>query len=114
MSQQSNATNLKIQVDRIFKLASQDTKSIEAMGLKLFEEGGELAEAINHKVGNLPHKTMKEPLVGEVADIINVVLSIFVKAHPELSTDELYALLISHMHIKSDKWDSIISVVYPV
>lgn len=110
MKSSIDGTSLTIELHRIFNLASCDTKSIEAMGLKLFEEGGELAEAINHKVGNLPHKTMKEPLVGEVADVINCVLSIYVKAYPELSTDQLYLLLCTQLRLKSNKWASIIGV----
>jgi hypothetical protein len=110
MNSSINGTNLTIEIHRIFNLALCDTKSIEAMGLKLFEEGGELAEAINHKIGNLPHKTMKEPLVGEVADVINCALSIYVKAYPGFTTEQLYVMLCAQLHLKSNKWASIIGV----
>jgi NTP pyrophosphatase (non-canonical NTP hydrolase) len=98
---------LKAEFDRIFDLAKFEPKPLEAMGLKLFEEGGELSEAINHQLGHLPHKTMKEPLAGEVADVINVVLSIFKKAYADKTNEELFEMLIEQLSKKSDKWESV-------
>ena len=96
------------EIHRILKLSQSEPKSVEAMGLKLMEEVGELAEALNHKLGNLPHKEMKEPLAGEVADVINVVVALFVKAHPELTYDEQTDLLIDQLKKKSKKWKDVI------
>lgn len=99
---------LMTEIECMISLAARDPKPIEAMCLKLFEEGGELAEAVNHKCGYLPHKTMKEPLVGEVADVINTAVSIFAKAHPELTTAEMVDLLVTQMNTKNKKWASLI------
>ena len=46
------------------------------------EEVGEFSEALMHKMGFLPHKTMKEPLVGEAADVIITVLDTLSAAYP--------------------------------
>jgi NTP pyrophosphatase (non-canonical NTP hydrolase) len=103
-----SVSRLFSEVDRILDLAYTDPKPLSALGLKLFEEGGELAEAINYHEGFLQHKTMKEPLVAEIADVINVSLTILVKAYPEKSKPEVLDLLLEHMKIKSDKWENIV------
>jgi NTP pyrophosphatase (non-canonical NTP hydrolase) len=99
---------LEKEITRIFDLAITDPKPLYSMGLKLFEEGGELSEAINYSLGNLPHKTMKEPLAGEVADVINVALTILVKAYQKSSKEELFTMLLMQLNKKSDKWESVI------
>jgi NTP pyrophosphatase (non-canonical NTP hydrolase) len=86
-----------------------EPKSLEAITLKLMEEVGELAEAVNHKLGNLPHKTMKEPLEGEVADIINCAIAVLVKAYPELSEEQIYDMLRFQSVKKTNKWVEVIS-----
>ena len=86
-----------------------EPKSLEAITLKLMEEVGELAEAVNHKLGNLPHKTMKEPLEGEVADIINCAIAVLVKAYPESSPEDVYAMLGFQLVKKTKKWVEVIS-----
>lgn len=75
---------------------------------KLQEEGGELAQAVLHNEGFLPHKTMKEPLVGEVADVILVALDVYRASYPDLDNEQLIALLAEQMSIKSKKWKSIL------
>ena len=71
---------------------------------KLFEEVGEFSEALLHKEGFLPHKTMKEPLIGEAADIINCVVDVLSAAYTEYTIDEVMIELERHMAIKSQKW----------
>lgn len=75
---------------------------------KLQEEGGELAEAVLHHEGFLPHKTMKEPLVGEVADVILVALDILRACHPDMNNEELISLLSYQLELKSKKWRKIL------
>lgn len=92
---------------RIINLAREDAKGVEAMGLKLMEEVGELAEAINFHQGYLPHKTMKEPLIGEAADVIQNVLAILSRVYEDKSPDEILGELEEHLQKKTDKWESI-------
>lgn len=92
---------------RIINLAREDAKGVEAMGLKLMEEVGELAEAINFHQGYLPHKTMKEPLIGEAADVIQNVLAILARIYEDKSPDEILGELEEHLQKKTDKWESI-------
>jgi len=75
---------------------------------KLQEEGGELAQAVLHNEGFLPHKTMKEPLVGEVADVILVALDVYRASYPELNNEQLIAQLEEQLKTKSAKWRSIL------
>lgn len=99
--------NLQKTCERIINLGRQDAKGMSNMGLKLMEEVGELAECINFQLGYLPHKTMKEPLVGEAADVVQNVLAILAKAYPDLDSDEIVALLFDHLEKKTDKWESV-------
>ena len=92
---------------RILNLASQDSKSTEAMGLKLMEEVGEYAETINFAMGYLPHKQMKESPFGEAADVIQNAVAILGKLHPELSHERILEILEDQLILKTDKWESI-------
>jgi NTP pyrophosphatase (non-canonical NTP hydrolase) len=96
-------------IRRLLSLAKRDNYSLDAMTLKHVEECGELAEAVNHVQGRLPHKTMKEPLVGEVADNIICAVAVLQKAYPNTSFDDLELLLLEHLDKKSDKWDRVIT-----
>ncbi len=93
--------------DRIINLGNEDGKDLGGMGLKLMEEVGELAECINFHLGNLPHKQMKEPAIGEAADVIQNVLAIVAKIYSHLPNDELIQLLSDQLELKTDKWQSI-------
>lgn len=93
---------------RMIMLANQDPKPLMSMGLKIAEELGELSEAINFIKGYLPHKQLKEPLEGEVADVINCAITILVKAYPEKSQEEIYSLLQEQLSKKADKWEQVI------
>jgi NTP pyrophosphatase (non-canonical NTP hydrolase) len=94
---------------KLLEISDTDSKPLYAMTLKLMEEAGELGEAVNHKLGNLPHKTMKEPLEGEIADVIIVALSILVKANPAATYDELICVLKTQLKTKLAKWEDVIS-----
>jgi len=67
---------------------------------------------INYSLGHLPHKTMKEPLSGEVGDVINTAFAILVKAYPECTQEELIKILLSGISKKNDKWERVIGEYY--
>lgn len=107
MTKNQISEGLDFTLRRIFDLArNHDKKPIGAMLGKVFEEGGELAEAVNHHEGHLPHKTMKEPLVGEVADLVQCALALLVKAHPTMTDDELMVFFSNWLAIKTNKWEN--------
>jgi NTP pyrophosphatase (non-canonical NTP hydrolase) len=93
---------------RIVALGREDVKGPEAMGLKLMEEVGEFAEAINHACGYLPHKNMKEPALAEAADVVQNVICILGRLYPESSADELLATLTYYLETKTDKWEAVL------
>lgn len=76
---------------------------------KLMEEVGEFSEALLHKLGHLPHKTMKEPIEGEAADIILCVIDTLAGVYPDLTTDELHDMLELQLAKKSTKWKEVMS-----
>lgn len=71
---------------------------------KLMEEAGELAEAVTHSQGLSPHKTMKEPLEGEVADVVICALDVLTQTYPSLSSAELLEMLCNQLNKKTNKW----------
>lgn len=77
---------------------------------KIMEELGEFSEALMHKMGFLPHKIMKEPLVGEAADVILCIVDTLSCAYPELSDEEVVALLQEHLLKKSYKWEKVMNI----
>ena|SRR5271154_1787195 len=90
------------------KLARGEKKPLANVTLKLQEEVGELSEAVNHFEGYLPHKTMKEPLIGEVADVIQCAITVLVRTEPKISDEEILFLLIKQLELKNLKWESLI------
>ena len=95
-------------IDTILNLSSRWTAPVLVRHAKLVEESGEFAEAVNHKLGYLPHKTMKEPAMGEVADVIICVLDTARSLHLELSDDEFKAELQKQLDLKSKKWETVL------
>lgn len=91
---------------QIIRLSHRERKNAGAVGFKLMEEVGELAEAANYKLGNLPHKQMKESVLGEVSDVIQNAIALGVKVCPELSPEEFLAQLKSELNRKNHKWAS--------
>jgi NTP pyrophosphatase (non-canonical NTP hydrolase) len=96
--------------NEIFELSRnvKNTKPLFVRNSKIMEELGEFSEALMHKEGYLPHKVMKEELVGEAADVIICVLDTYSKAYSELSVQELSCLLQKHLELKLAKWERII------
>lgn len=88
---------------------SRDERALLKTGrdacLKLMEEVGELAEALLYEDGLLPHKApLKEPSVGEAADIILMVMQVLAN-HYKISPKELLVLLKCHLETKLTKWN---------
>lgn len=89
----------------------RDKRPLSVRGLKLSEECGELSEAIAHQEGWLPLKQMKEPLIGEVADVIITAIDVLRDAHPtDISDEELMNMLDEWLKKKLDKWTGIVDV----
>ena len=92
---------------KIMELAHREQKPLANVMLKLVEEIGELGEAVNHHEGYLPHKDMKEGMVGEVADVVQCAVTVLVKAYPESSDHALLADLKYWLDRKNEKWESL-------
>jgi NTP pyrophosphatase (non-canonical NTP hydrolase) len=90
------------------RLARKEGKPLANITLKLNEEVGELSEAVNYLEGYLPHKTMKEELIGEVADVVQCALTVLVKTEPKISDEELLLLFLEMLEYKNSKWGSLI------
>ncbi len=94
----------------IFEQSSRNKMPLANRMIKVGEEVGELSEAVNYHEGWLPHKVMKEPLIGEVADVIITALDVLREATDKKVTDEeLIEQLITQLVVKSGKWESILS-----
>lgn len=100
-------TPLEQQFYRIVEMGRRDARGPAEMGLKLMEEVGEYAECINFSLGYLPHKTMKEPAIGEAADVIQNTICILSRLYPDHTPEELFALLSTYMQTKNDKWERV-------
>lgn len=96
-------------INEALNISRADKKPTLFKITKLQEEGGELAEAVLYNEGFLPHKTMKEPLVGEVADVMLVALDVLCASYPHLTNEELIKLLSEQLMLKSAKWKKIVS-----
>lgn len=99
---------MKSTITRIMKVTDNEPKPPAAMMLKLVEEVGELAEAVNHQLGYLPNKKMKEPLMGEVADVIQCAIAVARRMHPDLTLPQLCTYLEEQLNKKTDKWENVI------
>jgi NTP pyrophosphatase (non-canonical NTP hydrolase) len=105
--------NVNDTILRIFAVARRDAKPILAMMAKVFEEGGELAQAVNITEGHLKHKTLPEPLVGEVADVVQCAIAVLQKATPDLTDVARLQLLAEWLEKKTDKWETVIAPKKP-
>jgi len=76
--------------------------------IKLTEECGELAEAVNKHEGLLPHKELKEPVEGEVADVIITAIDVLRRVHADKTEEEVFELLKTQLELKSQKWENIL------
>jgi len=78
------------------------------LGLKLAEECGEFSEALSKELGYLQHKELKEPLMGEAADVINVVLATLVMTYPNKALETIVKELREQMELKNIKYRNIL------
>lgn len=92
----------------IARLGNLDPKCDYALVLKLMEEVGELSECFNHFKGNLPHKTMKENIEGEAADVIICAIAIIARVYPDLNPDSVIQMIMKQLVLKSEKWNNVI------
>ena len=93
-------------IKQLFTIAKSgaNTWSPLIRNAKIMEEVGEFSEALLFKLGHLPHKTMKEPLEGEAADIILCVIDTLQSVYTDLTPDELSDMLEQQLAKKSQKW----------
>jgi hypothetical protein len=94
----------------IARLGNLDPKCDYSLVLKLMEEVGEFSECFNHLKGNLPHKTMKEKIEGEAADVIICAIAVIARVYPDLSPDSAIKLIMSQLALKSEKWNNVIDL----
>lgn len=72
--------------------------------MKLSEENGEFSEAILIERGKLPGKVLKEPAMGESADILIGTVCVLAKHYPDMSPDEIATNLAKWCNIKMRKY----------
>lgn len=88
-------------------LTQSEMKPVLAMNAKMMEEVGEMSTALLIMEGHITHKELAEPLVGEVADVIQCALSVFVKATPNKTPQERLALFLQYFESKTNKWATV-------
>lgn len=79
-----------------------------ALGLKLQEECGEFSEALLKELGYLTHKELKEPLMGEAADMIVVILATLVQLYPDKRLSDIARELRDQIIVKTIKYRNIL------
>lgn len=89
-----------------------DTAPDWAHGLKLGEEVGEVNECILKGNGFLQHKTLKEDVMHEVADVMNTCCALLTSHYPDLSPKELTEALTDAMMKKGTKYAKVLNVPY--
>ena len=70
---------------------------------KLTEETGEFAEA-TLVVNGYIDKTLKEPMAGELADIIICALDVYSRSNELYSPEEVIQILEAQLKLKTKKW----------
>jgi NTP pyrophosphatase (non-canonical NTP hydrolase) len=107
----TNITNTNM-FNRLFTISQRPQNNafpVFARNSKVMEEVGEFSEALLHKFGYLPHKTPKEPIEGEAADVILTIIDTLAAAYPELSAGELSEMLSAQIDKKSKKWVTVMN-----
>lgn len=77
----------------------------EIRALKLQEEVGEFSEATLVHYGWIK-KELKEPQVGELADVIICAVDTYISSHPQVGITQLIQELQQHLDKKMLKWKS--------
>jgi NTP pyrophosphatase (non-canonical NTP hydrolase) len=104
--------NNVVEYESLFDISCnpKNTFPVLARNAKTMEELGEFSEALLHKLGHLPHKTMKEPIEGEAADVILCIIDTLAGAYPELKAYELALILEIQLRKKSQKWEKVMAI----
>lgn len=100
---------LKSIVKTILGQSSRHTWPLANRMIKLTEECGELGEAVNKLEGFLPHKELKEPVEGEVADVIITALDVLRESYAHLTEEQVLEMLYEQLKLKSQKWEHILT-----
>lgn len=95
-------------ISKIVKLSDLNQVSPLVRHAKMVEESGEFAEALLHKLGHLPHKIMKEPIEGELADVIICALDTLRSVYKDMPREEFENMLQQQLDLKSKKWETIL------
>lgn len=99
-------------LDKIIQLSSINTVPVFVRHTKMVEECGEFAEALLHHHGYLPHKTMKEPIEGEAADVIICVLDTLRSVYKDIPQQEFLDMLQKQLDLKAKKWEDVLIPVW--
>jgi hypothetical protein len=89
----------------VVEVRTYETMDVNELHMKISEENGELAQAILAERGKLPGKVLKEPAMGEGADVIIATICALAKHYPNKSPDQLSAELAKWVNIKMDKYE---------
>ena len=95
-------------IDNILALSRENKAELLFRHAKMVEECGEFAEAMLVEGGWLKHKTLKEPAIGEVADVMICLLDTARKLYKHMSDQEFKDELQRQLDMKADKWERII------
>lgn len=93
---------LQEQILRVFELTAQSNKPIYGYLARLVSEVGALSEAVEVSQGH-SKKALTEPLVAEIADVIQCAISVLVKATPHLTDEARLNHLVNQFELKNDK-----------
>lgn len=96
-------------IEKIIQLSSINTVPVFVRHTKMVEECGEFAEALMHHFGYLPHKTMKEPIEGEAADVIICVLDTLREVYQDMPKAEFLEMLQKQLDLKGKKWENVLT-----
>lgn len=81
-----------------------ETMNATELALYLSTEQGEFAEAILAEQGKLPGKYLKEPAMGEAADVVIGAVCVLAKNCPDMSAEEIGTNLAKWCNIKMRKY----------
>jgi hypothetical protein len=89
----------------IQEVRARETLDVNELHMKISEENGELATAILVEAGKLPGKRLKEPAMGEGADVIIATICTLAKHYPNKTPEQLAAELAKWVNVKMGKYE---------
>lgn len=99
------ADRLGLAIKNVVRLTPRDVKSLYGMTTHLMQEVGELAECVEVHEGHRD-KALKEPIEGEVADVVQCAIAILARVYPGLTGDALLGVLAKSLNLKNAKWEA--------